>query len=170
LTLNPLKHIDPFGFLLIVVAGFGWAKPVRFTRENLRRPHRDEILISLAGPVSNLVLGVLFIAIARGLYAFGAVRGAQAGIDVVNLFILWAVISFGLFAFNLVPLPPLDGSHVYLTFLKEVNEGLLAALYKYGTWILLGIIVVGNALGREIIPISPVIMWLTRTCIQLFGF
>lgn len=170
LTLNPIKHIDPVGFILIVIAGFGWAKPVQFDRERLKRPRRDEILISLAGPLSNFVLGVLFVAIARGLYLFDAVSGSQAGVDAVNLLILWAVISFGLFAFNLIPLPPLDGSHVYTAFLKGINDRLLAALYRYGTWLLLGIILIGNALGKEIIPISPVIMWLTSACIRVFGF
>lgn len=69
LTLNPLKHIDPLGFILIVIAGFGWAKPVNFNPANLRNKHRDEILISLAGPFSNFLLAVLFLVIARGLFA-----------------------------------------------------------------------------------------------------
>lgn len=57
LTLNPLKHIDPLGFILIVIAGFGWAKPVSFNPDNLKNKHRDEILISLAGPFSNFFAG-----------------------------------------------------------------------------------------------------------------
>jgi Zn-dependent protease len=170
LTLNPIKHIDPLGFLLIVIAGFGWAKPVRFDRQNLNRPHRDETIIALAGPLSNLVLGIIFIAVARVLFLFPAVSHSQTGVDIVNLLILWAVISFGLFAFNLIPLPPLDGSHVYTTYLKELNEKLLVVVYKFGTWILLGIILIQNSMGKEIIPISSVTMWVTKTCIRIFGF
>ena len=64
LTLNPLKHIDWLGFFLIVIAGFGWAKPVIFNPDNLKNKHRDEIIISVAGPLSNFVLAVLFLVIA----------------------------------------------------------------------------------------------------------
>jgi Zn-dependent protease len=66
-TLNPLKHIDWMGFFLIVIAGFGWAKPVTFNPDNLKNKHRDEILISIAGPFSNFILALVFFIIARGL-------------------------------------------------------------------------------------------------------
>ena len=59
ITLNPLRHVDPIGFLMLVLIGFGWAKPVTFDRKKLRRPVRDEIVISFAGPVSNLILAVV---------------------------------------------------------------------------------------------------------------
>ena len=68
LTLNPLKHIDWMGFFLIVIAGFGWAKPVVFNPDNLKHKHRDEILISLAGPFSNFIVAILIFVIARLLY------------------------------------------------------------------------------------------------------
>lgn len=170
LTLNPLKHIDPIGFLLIIVAGFGWAKPVEFDPDRLRRRHRDEILIALAGPVSNLLVGVLMLAIARILYAFPYFGQTDSGLQVVNLLLLWAVINFGLFVFNLIPLPPLDGSHLYLTFLKEANPELLGKVYKYGTWALFILIMIENRAGIEILPTSAVVSFITKTCISIMGF
>ena len=68
ITLNPLKHIDWLGLLLIVIAGFGWAKPVMFNPEKLKNKHRDEILISISGPISNFLLAIIFFGNARALY------------------------------------------------------------------------------------------------------
>src|SRR5512136_2568000 len=62
LTINPIKHIDPIGFILLLVAGFGWAKPVIINRQNLKRPVRDDILIAVAGPLANLLLASVLVA------------------------------------------------------------------------------------------------------------
>jgi Zn-dependent protease len=139
-TLNPLKHIDWMGFFLIVIAGFGWAKPVTFNPDNLKNKHRDEILISIAGPFSNFILALVFFIIARGLYLSEFFNSTQIGLWIINLIIIWGVINIALFIFNLIPLPPLDGSHVYLTFLKDSNPNLMMNLYKYGTVVLFAII------------------------------
>jgi Zn-dependent protease len=170
LTLNPLKHLDPLGFLLIVVAGFGWAKPVVFDPRNLKHRRRDEILIALAGPVSNLVLAVVFLVVARVLYGFPAFQATDPGLATVNLLVLWAVISIGLFVFNLIPIPPLDGSHLYTTFLKEINPVLTYRIYQFGTWGLLALIVIQNVTKVEILPLSPIIRGITNLCIQVLGF
>jgi len=170
LTLNPLKHIDPLGFLLIIVAGFGWAKPVQFDPDNLKHKHRDEILIALAGPVSNLLVGILLLGIARLLYAFAYFSRTDFGLQIVNLLLLWAVINFGLFVFNLIPLPPLDGSHIYMTFLKETNPALLEKIYKYGTLALFLVIMIENRANIEILPTSSIVSFITKTCISLMGF
>jgi len=123
LTLNPLKHIDWMGFFLIVIAGFGWAKPVSFSPDNLKHKHRDEILISIAGPFSNLI-----------------------------------------------PLPPLDGSHLYLTFLKETDPRLMMNLYKYGTLALLVLIIAENSLNINILHLSEMINTISSFFIGLMGF
>jgi Zn-dependent protease len=170
LTLNPLKHIDPLGFLLIIVAGFGWAKPVQFDPNNLRHKHRDEILISLAGPVSNLLVGVLMLGIARLLYAFAYFSRTDFGLEIVNLLLLWAVINFGLFVFNLIPLPPLDGSHLYMTFLKATKPALLRKIYTFGTLALFLVIMIENRANIEILPISPIVSFITKACISAMGF
>lgn len=170
LTLNPLKHIDPLGFILIVIAGFGWAKPVSFNPDNLKNKHRDEILISLAGPFSNFLLAILFLIVARGLYFFPYFSGTEVGLATINLLILWSVINFGLFIFNLIPIPPLDGSHIYMTFLKETNPKLLQNMYKYGTLGLLLIILIQSNTKIEILPLGPLIRCITNVFISILQF
>ncbi len=171
LTLNPLKHIDLLGFLLILVAGFGWAKPVQINRENLRNRHRDEILISIAGPFSNLLLGLLFVVCARFLYAI-----PQGPIDqelmlgIVNLLIFWSVVNLGLFVFNLIPLPPLDGSHIYTTYLKDMNRLLLQRVYQFGTGALLLIVLVQSSSRFEILPLSGIVRGMEQFLIDALHF
>lgn len=165
-TLNPLKHIDWFGFLLIIVAGFGWAKPVSFNPQNLKRRHRDEILISLAGPFSNLLLAILFLILARSIYNLNYSYSIDAG----NILALWAIINLGLFIFNLIPLPPLDGSHIYLTYLSSYNPQLMLQFYKYGTMALFGIIIAENFLNINILHLSDMIRSVTAFIVGLMNF
>jgi len=170
LTLNPLKHIDWMGFFLIVIAGFGWAKPVSFNPDNLKHKHRDEILISIAGPLSNLVIALLFFMVARVLFFFEYFNNTDFGLGVVNLIVVWGVINISLFIFNLLPLPPLDGSHLYLTFLKETNPKLMLNLYKYGTLALLFLIIAENSLNVNILHLSEMINAIASFFIGLMGF
>ncbi len=170
LTLNPLKHLDPLGFLLILFAGFGWAKPVQFNAENLQNKHRDEILISVAGPVSNLFLGIFFVVCARLLYAVPQVQIDEALLGVVNLLILWSVVNLGLFIFNLIPLPPLDGSHVYTTYLGDINRALLQKVYRYGTAALLLIVILQSNSKVTILPISELVHVMENFLIDVLGF
>ena len=170
LTLNPLKHIDWMGFFLIVIAGFGWAKPVSFNPDNLKHKHRDEILISIAGPLSNLVIALLFFMVARVLFFFEYFNNTDFGLGVVNLIVVWGVINISLFIFNLLPLPPLDGSHLYLTFLKETNPRLMLNLYKYGTLALLFLIIAENSLNVNILHLSEMINAIASFFIGLMGF
>jgi len=170
LTLNPIKHIDWMGFFLIVVAGFGWAKPVSFNPDNLKHKHRDEILISIAGPLSNLLVALLLFIIARGLYFQEFFNSTEAGLGLVNLIVVWGVINISLFIFNLIPLPPLDGSHVYLTFLKEINPTLMMNLYKYGTLGLFAIIIAESYLHLNILHLSGMIDSVSSFFMGLMAF
>jgi Zn-dependent protease len=170
LTLNPLKHIDWLGFFLIVIAGFGWAKPVTFNPNNLRNKHRDEILISVAGPISNFMLAVLFLIIARLLYSVEYFNRSSMGLQIVNLLMIWGVINFGLFVFNLIPIPPLDGSHVYLTFLKDINPKLMMNMYKWGMFGLFAIIIAENQFHLNILHLSEFVRGITSFFVQLLGF
>jgi len=170
LTLNPLKHIDWMGFFLIVIAGFGWAKPVTFNPNNLKNKHHDEILISIAGPVSNFIIAVLFFVIARILYSMDAFHSTTFGLETINLIIMWGVINFGLFVFNLIPIPPLDGSHLYLTYLKDINPRLIMNMYKYGTLVLLAIIIAESQLKINILHLSDLVSGITSFFIQLLNF
>lgn len=167
LTLNPLKHIDWIGFFLIIIAGFGWAKPVQFNPNNLKNKHRDEILISLAGPASNLLLAIAFFVIARSLLIFPFFHGTEFGIQVVSFLVISGVINIGLCVFNLLPIPPLDGSHTYLTFLKDENPKLMTQLYRWGTWGLLMLILVENNTDINILHLSDMINGITGFFMRL---
>lgn len=170
LTLNPLKHIDWMGFFLIVIAGFGWAKPVVFNPDNLKHKHRDEILISIAGPISNFIIAILFFVIARLLYFADYFNSSKFGIEIVNLIMVWGVINFSLFVFNLIPLPPLDGSHLYLTFLKEIHPNLMMNIYKYGTLGLFAIIIAESQFHLNILHLSEIIRSFTSFFVRLLSF
>lgn len=116
LTLNPIPHIDPIGLLAAVLAGFGWARPVPYNPYNLRNQKWGPVLVASAGPLSNLFLFAVAGLAYRGLAAGGllSVNSALAGF----LGALMAV-NVVLFAFNLIPLPPLDGSKLLLLFLQH---------------------------------------------------
>ncbi|WP_295857274.1 site-2 protease family protein [uncultured Xylophilus sp.] len=147
LTLNPIKHIDPVGTILMPVllyfatSGaflFGYAKPVPVNFGHLRRPRRDMVLVALAGPLSNFLQAILWALVLVGLVAAGVqerffIEMARAGI-LVNL-VMWA--------FNLFPLPPLDGGRVLAGLLPWKQSQWLARIEPYGFFIVLGLVVAG---------------------------
>lgn len=146
LTLNPIHHIDPIGMLMLWIARFGWAKPVpinpRYFRGDRRR---GVILVSVAGPLSNLVLAFLFMVLWRWqLFYF-------ANIHLSNL--IFIIIQFNLIiaVFNLLPVPPLDGSKILAGVLPHRYDYIFAQLEQYGFLILLFLIFSG-VLGRFLIP------------------
>ena len=155
LTFNPLKHIDFIGFLFIIFAGFGWAKPVQFNPDNLRKYRRDKALIAAAGPLSNLALGILLALLVRILLNNFVELYFSNVIFEYFLDILYtaAILNFGLFVFNLIPIPPLDGSHIVFSGLNlkfETEE----RIRKFGIPVLFLIIIVQNTTGIRIIPID----------------
>jgi Zn-dependent protease len=116
LTLNPMAHLDPWGFLLMLLVGFGWAKPVPFDPRRLRHPLRDGALIGLAGPLSN---GLLLLLIAVFVRLVG-VLSPEFDSSALGIFLIFLAFSnAGLMIFNLLPVPPLDGSHVLNSFLTS---------------------------------------------------
>lgn len=123
-SLNPLNHIDPFGTillpLLMIAAGgpvFAFAKPVPIYLGNLKHPKRDELLISLAGPASNIVLACLG-ALLLSSVVNGSVWATAAGSIVAEFALTFIFVNLSLAFFNLIPLPPLDGSSILVLFLK----------------------------------------------------
>jgi len=110
MTLNPLKHIDPLGFMCLLLVGFGWAKPVMINSRNFKNPRRDDLLVSIAGPASNLIMAFIFVILMKLADMFLPVT--------MTTQVLWAVLSgtvqinLVLMVFNLLPIPPLDGHHI----------------------------------------------------------
>ncbi len=123
LNLNPLSHIDPVGFIFLIVAGFGWGKPVQIDPRNFNGKHsisKAEAIVSAAGPIMNFILAFVFLII---YYILFVVTGALNGLSMQWQQIIFAVISYiisiniGLGVFNLIPIPPLDGSKILMHFL-----------------------------------------------------
>lgn len=132
-TLNPLRHIDPMGAILIALVGFGWARPVQWNPRNIDiDPRWGSILVSLAGPLSNLLMAVA----AAGLLRADLLDGRLAT-QFVGFFIQINVL---LFVFNMIPIPPLDGSHVLFALLPGDNRRLQWQLSQYGFLILLFVV------------------------------
>jgi Zn-dependent protease len=132
-TLNPLVHIDPMGAILILFTGFGWAKPVQWNPRNISMDVRwGSILVSVAGPLSNLLLAIL---------AVGLVKSAllpSAFMNEAAQFFVW--INVLLFVFNMIPVPPLDGSHILFALLPGDTYRLQMQLSQFGFLILLAVI------------------------------
>jgi Zn-dependent protease len=168
-TLNPLKHIDLFGFIMLLVAGFGWAKPVQFNEQNLRNPKTDVIKIALAGPLSNaliaMVLSVIF-----SFYAASVATSDSYWVNLISELFLYAIyINWGLFIFNLIPIPPLDGSHLLLNQFKRF-PALYEGLYKYGSYILIGLILATFITKIDFLPIWPAIEFLGKGFLSIAGY
>jgi Zn-dependent protease len=142
LTLNPIKHIDPMGFLLLMVMGFGWAKPVMVNSRHFKNPRRDDSLVSVAGPLANLLLAIIF-TIFAGIAVLviakvGYNQTAEIIMEIINRAIM---INLVLMVFNLIPIPPLDGHHILGNI---VGAPLWNIYYKYADYwrfVLIGLIV-----------------------------
>ncbi len=127
-TLNPLKHIDLLGFIMLLVAGFGWAKPVQFTEQNLRNPKTDVIKIAVAGPLSNAVIAMLLSVLFSLLVTFVPIYSSDT-VRLIYEIIHYAIyINWGLFVFNLIPLPPLDGSHLLFFQLEKISGAVFSLI------------------------------------------
>jgi len=158
LTLNPFYHIDPIGMIFILFAGFGWAKPVQFDMRNLKSPKRDRILIALAGPLSNLILGIVFLFIIKLFFSFLYFLPEALYIILFRLLLYISVINLGLFIFNMLPIPPLDGSHVFLSGLN-LSSGVERKITQYGTLTLFAAIIIENIIDIDLLPIGTVTHW-----------
>jgi Zn-dependent protease len=130
ITLNPLKHLDPFGTIMLVIAHFGWAKPVPVNPNNFKNRKAGMALVAFAGPISNLIMGFLSLVLFKVF--FSSLSGNISTVQYVILdFIRYSVIiNVGLFIFNLIPIPPLDGSRIIALFLPGKAEDFY---YRYGS-------------------------------------
>lgn len=156
LTLNPLKHIDPIGTilvpgLLLLLGGFifGWAKPVPVTWQNLRHPKRDMAIVAAAGPGANLVMALFWAVVARIGVQLGALSWAGVPLQYMGQFGI--EINLVLMVLNLIPIPPLDGGRVAVGLLPGPWAWQLARLEPFGFFILL-LLLATHVLGNIISP------------------
>jgi Zn-dependent protease len=150
LTLNPLAHLDPIGALMLILVRIGWAKPVPVNPYNLKNPRRDMIWISLAGPVTNLAAALVLGTLVRIIVATGTDLGGLMT-PVMLLLVFGVVIDVALAIFNVIPIPPLDGSKV-LAGLLPVRWAYQYLKYeRYGPIVLIGLILIGQLTGVSIL-------------------
>ena len=145
LTLNPIKHIDPLGLIMMIYARFGWAKPVPVNMMNFKRPKRDMAITALAGPMSNIILAAI------ALFIFGLVytplgggqasQGSAAGVA-FEMIQQTAFLSIALAVFNMLPIPPLDGSKVLFSIVSDNVYNKLMQYERYGMILLMLILFV----------------------------
>jgi Zn-dependent protease len=146
LTLNPLAHLDPLGSLLILFAGFGWAKPTPYNPYNLQGGRNAEAIVGFAGPASNLVLATAAAIPLRYISA----SDVNVPTEVVQVLFLFLQINVILMIFNLVPIPPLDGSKVLFAFLDPQTERQVRPmLEQYGFLILIAAMLLPILPGQE---------------------
>ena len=138
LSLNPLRHIDWIGFVMMIVAGFGWAKPVPVDPRYFKKPKQGMAITALAGPASNFVLAYVSTIIYSMLFAVAQVKGETTGLGLaLTFFSLLISLNIGLGIFNLIPFPPLDGSKVLAMFLPDRWYGRWMQLERYGMIVLM---------------------------------
>ncbi|MHB1418579.1 MAG: site-2 protease family protein [Bacillota bacterium] len=155
LTLNPIPHLDPLGTLLLLVAGFGWAKPVQVNPLYFRGDRRRGMMyVGMAGPLMNIVLAYLFAVLLRYIPAGGPLE--QVVFGVVSINIVLAV-------FNLIPVPPLDGSRILAGIVPKEQAGFIYKLESYGPFLLLLLV----ATGLSSVIIGPLINIVARFIFSL---
>jgi Zn-dependent protease len=174
LTLNPLAHLDPLGAILFLVVGFGWAKPVPVDARNLRHPVRDSAIVAAAGPLSNLVLAfaATFLALLLPdvpLAADGALAPADAAWRIAASFFASSLrVNLALMAFNLLPVPPLDGSNILRLFIPWRMRDRYEEFMRYGPWLLLAVLLAESFLGLPLL--SAWVNGISRAVLSFFLF
>ena len=154
LTLNPIKHIDPVGLLMMLLMRFGWAKPVPVDMRNFKYPKWYMAITALAGPVSNLLLAIVFMLVFGLLFML--LTGLAIGPAIAEMLFNTIYISIALAVFNMLPIPPLDGSkvlfsllpeHTYYKLMRYERYGMIAILVIVGLQMFLGINIMGVIIG-----------------------
>ena len=146
LTLNPMAHLDVMGSLMILFAGFGWAKPVPVDSRFLRNPRTDMMKVAAAGPASNILLAMAGGMILRYLNGTGLLTEI-----ILILIIYFTRINIALAVFNMIPIAPLDGSQIFSGYLMKHNPELAWKIQAYGPQVLFGLILFGYFTGFSII-------------------
>lgn len=162
LTLNPAAHVDPIGLLMLFVAHFGWAKPVQINPMNFSNPRRDDILVSLAGPASNLIVAfvALIILVLMAKFDFPLSEGLLV---VFNLIIIYNI-NFAIF--NMLPIPPLDGSHILRNLLPYELARAYEGLERY-SFIFLILIIATPILHYVFVPLQRFIFGIFQSIVNI---
>lgn len=146
-TLNPVAHLDPLGTLCLMFGPIGWAKPVPIMPENFRHRKSGEILVSLAGVTSNVVLAIVFCLLFRLLVQLDYVPETKLAAGLVLMLYLAILVNFGLALFNLLPIAPLDGHHVVRELLPHTARVRFMEFSPYGPVLLLGLVLLNRGQG-----------------------
>lgn len=152
LTLNPLAHLDPFGLLVLVVAGFGWAKPVMIDMRYYKRRNLGLVLTSLAGPAANLAITVLILLVFKGLFLL-PLSNSRLITSFFEVLQQAAFLNVMLFVFNMLPIPPLDGSRLVTAALYK-RPDLSIPYNRYGNYLLFFLIVADRLLPMDLLPLG----------------
>lgn len=158
LTLNPIKHIDIIGTLMIFFVGIGWAKPVPVVYENLHNPKRDMIWVAAAGPITNITLATISAFALRGLVTLS---GQATSVSAISIFLepLVLMLAFSVYInlllaiFNMIPVPPLDGGRVLAGLLPYRQAAVLARIEPYGMVIIILLVFFTNIFSYLISPL-----------------
>lgn len=139
LTLNPIQHMEPLGLLCMILFGFGWAKPVPVNPYFFKNRKLGMALVSIAGPVSNLLMAVLSMSVILAVSLFDIESRALLGAlnVVLEFFLVFAILNIGLAVFNLIPIPPLDGSKILFSLLPRRAYGFILKYERWGMLLLL---------------------------------
>jgi Zn-dependent protease len=155
LTLNPFRHLDPLGTIFIFIAGFGWARPVPVNRFFFKKPRLAGVLVSVAGPISNIIMAMLGFMIWYGLLGSGVAEGLPNFVpDFLDMFIQLNII---LFVFNLLPFPPLDGYRIVEDLVPVGTRAKMTQYEQYGALLFL-ILVITPLNEYTIQPIFEVVL------------
>jgi len=161
LTLNPISHLDPLGSIALIVAGFGWGRPVPVTPSRLRSGRLGHVLVGLAGPAANFVVALVA---AVGLRIAYPTAGTTLDVGfTVTLLSMIVTINVVLGVFNLLPIPPLDGSTLLSIALPPSRQNIVAFLNQYGIFLLLGLLILAPNL------LTPIFQAITEALYGLVG-
>lgn len=158
LTLNPLAHLDPLGTIFLLLAGFGWGKPVPINPFNLPNPQRSQAWISLSGPLANIILALILSTPIR-LSQFGIWPEGLAATQILQILQIIIEINLLLAVFNLLPIPPLDGSKILFAFVSQETQ---VAIEQIGPWVLFALLFLSFATPLNIFSATlyPLIQYL----------